>query len=71
MLTLILQIVLTALVVYEIRQRIRLSWRLTQLEYTVERHNQQLWDIVRDVRDLVILTGHQNEIIAVQKGDRT
>jgi hypothetical protein len=71
MLTLILQIVLTALVVYEIRQRIRLSWRLTQLEYTVERHNQQLWDIVRDVRDLVILTGHQNEIMTVQKADRT
>jgi hypothetical protein len=67
MVMLILQIILVAIILCGIPRHILLSRRLTQLEHQIESHNKQLWEIVRNVGDLSLLTRrHKEEIMALQ-----
>ena len=67
MVMLILQIIMIAIVLYGIPRQILLSRRLIQLEYQIESHNKQLWEIVRNVGNLSLLTRRHNEdILALQ-----
>jgi hypothetical protein len=68
MLVLILQIVLVALVVYEIASQVLSRRRQTQLENQMERRYAEQCVIVQEIVDLTLLARrHDEEITALRK----
>jgi hypothetical protein len=68
MLMLILQIVLVALVVYEIASRVLSRRRLTHLENQMERRYAEQCVIVQEIVDLTLLTRrHDEEITTLRR----